>query len=209
MATDVNWGRALRADAQAMAGMLDALGQINEQLLDAMVASAALNDSRCPLLGPLRAVILALTPAERARVARCGVLLGDVGLADIEIELPETAAIEPSSSAMRYSHWLPADQAITLTHSILLVGWHVMQMSPALACVALGMSARSAQVYSRFSVRDLARLAQHPACWVQPRWHNRPQFWTGLMQLAHAKPTPRICSLTVRCLQLTAGMVVT
>jgi hypothetical protein len=198
-ATSQDSARSVRRDA------LDAVHEVNEQLLDALCQNAAASDAPFPLAHPLRARVAGLTADDRRQIAQCGVLLVDAGFSDCQLWSEAINDTGLGAPARPSCGWLSIEHAISLAHSTLLVAWHVVRASPAIASVLLGMSSESAAAYTRFGVRDLAYIAQRHSNWMRPRWQHRPEIWGALLDLAATVPEPDAVSMTLRCLQLSGG----
>jgi hypothetical protein len=107
---------------------VNAVHQVNAQLLDIICASARSTNPRFPFSEPLRARFTSLSASQRERLVSCGTLRVDVDFSDpgrwrsVAESLEKSAVQTPTEPA----HWLPPDEAILLTHSTLLVAWSVL-----------------------------------------------------------------------------------
>ena len=183
-----------------------AVQAVNTQLLEALVDAAHAADARFPLAHLLRSRFAALDTAERAAMSQCGVLLADAGFSMPHRwsgEIPERSMHRVAEEA---PHWLAPERDSSLAHSTLLVAWYVVRISPAVADILLGMPRAVSVSFVKYSIRDLALIAQtHPGL-IVPRWAHRTDIWDDLLALATAKKEPGRGSLTLRCLQLSADL---
>ncbi len=181
-----------------------AVQAVNAQLLDALGDAAKTAAADFPLAHLLRARFAALSTEERAAMAQCGVLLADAGFAVSHRwsgDIPDGPLHRVADEAQ---HWLSPERDSSLAHSTLLVAWYVVRISPAVADILLGMPRAVSVSFIKYSIRDLALIAQtHPGL-IVPRWAHRTDIWDDLLELATAKKEPGCGSLTLRCLQLSA-----
>ena len=194
-----------RFDPAVLKELLDTVAAVNGQLLGALVDSARSDNLEFPLSESLRGPVARLTVPERETIARCGVFLGDAnpwgishgrGIAD---QSGMALSIEPARP------WLPAEQALSLAHSMLLLSWYLIHASPTVARVLLGMNAAGVAAYRAVGVNDLAQIARtHPGR-VRPRWPDQLDVWTHLVEGGGCPTNPNPRSLTLRCLQVSAG----
>lgn len=191
--------RGIRRDA------LDAIQEVNEHFLDLLCQAAAGAGPGFPLAGPLRTRLAALQASQRSQAAQCGVLLADAGFSDRQRW--SDSVHEPCNeyAPSREANWLSDEQAMSLAHSTLLIAWHVVQASPVVASVLLGMPYPSAIAYAQLSVKDLAYIARRHSNWIQPRWQRRPEIWSSILDLATDESDVDSVRVTLRCLQLSGG----
>jgi hypothetical protein len=199
-ATPVAWRREPRVLTQ----VLDAISAVNSQLLDAVASSARGEGAAFPLVKSLRGRAAKLTLEERRRAAGCGVFLVDANLIEFWCWREVALRGESAPAADVPTPWLPIEESRSLAHSALLVAWYVVQADFAVARVLLGMSASGVAAYRELGVADLAQIARcHPEC-VRPRWLDRPDVWSQLIEGA-CDGTERSRSATLRCLELSTG----
>jgi hypothetical protein len=195
---------AWRREPRVLRQVLDAVVAVNGQLLDALAASARGDAIPFPLNASLRERAARLTLEERRRAARSGVFLVDANLIDFSCWREAALRGELAPSRDVPMPWLPIDEARSLAHSALLVAWYVIHADSAVARVLLGMSASGVAAYRELGVADLAQIARcHPEC-VRPRWPNRLDVWSELIQGACDGGTQE-SRTTLRCLELSAG----
>jgi hypothetical protein len=99
----------IRAQLRQVA--VDAVHQVNAQLLDILRVSAKSATPRSPFNDPLRARFTSLSASQCARLACCGTLLVDVGFSDPGrwrnvAESLETSAVQMPAQP---DHWLLPD----------------------------------------------------------------------------------------------------
>lgn len=195
---------AWRREPHVLTQVLDAVSAVNAQLLDALAASAREEAAEFPLIESLRGRAAKLTLEERRRAARSGVFLVDANLVDFSCwrEAALRGESAPSTDASR--PWLPIEESRSLAHSALLVAWYVIRTNSAVARVLLGMSASGVAAYRELGVADLAQIARcRPEC-VRPRWPNRLDVWSQLLEGTSDEGTQESRSTTLRSLQVSA-----
>ena len=194
-----------RFEPTVLKELLDTVAAVNGQLLGALIDSARSDNLEFPLPESLRGPVARLTVPERETIARCGVFLGDAnpwgishgrGIAD---QSGMALSIEPARP------WLPAEQALSLAHSMLLLSWYLIHTSPAVARVLLGMNATGVAAYRALRVNDLAQIARAHPYRVRPRWPDQLDVWTHLVEGGGGAASPDPRSMTLRCLQVSAG----
>jgi hypothetical protein len=124
-----------RFEPAVLKELLDTVAAVNGQLLDALVDSARSDNLEFPLPESLRGPVARLTVPERETIARCGVFLGDVNLWGIS---PGRGIADQSGMALSIESgrpWLPTEQSLSLAHSMLLLSWYLIHVSPAVARV--------------------------------------------------------------------------
>ena len=196
---------AWRRESRGLTQVLDAVFAVNSQLLDALASSAREGATQFPLSESLRERAARLTLEGRRRAARSGVFLVDANLMDFSCWREAALRGESAPPADLPMPWLPIEDARSLAHSALLVAWYVIHADPAVARVLLGMSASGVAAYRELGVADLAQIARrHPEC-VRPRWPNRLDVWSELMEGGCDGGTRESRSTMIRCLELSAG----
>jgi hypothetical protein len=187
-------------------GALAAVCEVNEQLLDALCEAAGADREHFPLPHPVRPRLAQLSSSDRRRAAQCGLLLADAGFSDPR-RLNQALSESPRniSTGPCASHWSSLEHAVALAHSTLFVTWHIVRTNPTVAGVLLGVPSQSAAAYAQIGVRDLAYIAQRNPHWIGPRWPDRLEIWTSLLDLATSSDDPNQVCLTLRCLQLSGG----
>jgi hypothetical protein len=194
-----------RFEPALLTELLETVAAVNTQLLDALVDCARSGNLEFPLPGSLRERVARLTVVERQTIARCGVFLGDVNLwgisggRGIADQSGMAFSIEPGRP------WLPAEQALSLAHSMLLLPWYLIHASPTVARVLLGMNAAGVAAYRALGVNDLAQIARTHPDRVRPRWPDQLDVWTHLVEGGGGAVNPNTRSMTLRCLQVSAG----
>jgi hypothetical protein len=185
--------------------VLDAVSAVNSQLLDALAESARGDAAEFPLNESLRGRVAGLTLEERRRAARCGVFLADANFIDFSCWREMSLQGEPALSRGILRPWLPIEESRSLAHSVLLIAWYVIHASPVVARVLLGMSASGVAAFRELGVGDIAEIARgRPEC-VRPRWPNRLDVWTHIVEGARDAGAEKPRWTTLRCLQVSAG----
>jgi len=194
-----------RREPRILTQVLDAVSALNSQLLDALGDSARSDAAEFPLHESLRGRVARLTLEERRRAARCGVFLADANFVDFSCWSEVVLQGESALSVQPLVPWLPIEESRSLSQSALLVAWYLIQASPAVARVLLGMSASGVAAYRELGVGDLAQIARcRPDC-VRPRWPHRLDVWAQLIEDAIRAEAQASRSTTLRCLEVSAG----
>jgi hypothetical protein len=195
----------IRAQLREVA--VNAVHQVNAQLLDILCVSARSTTPRSPFTDPLRARFISLSVSQRERLACCGTLLVDVGFSDPDRWRGAAESSEKSlvQTPPQLDHWLLPDEAILLAHSTLLVAWSVLHGARSEAGVLLGTPPETAGILSAMTVNQLSYVAQRYAAWVRPRWMGAPRVWAGLLDFAADVSPDRSRFGVLRCWQLNGG----
>jgi hypothetical protein len=188
-------GTATRWDT----GLLAPVTAINRQLLELLCEPAP---SQRTVLTQLCS---GLTPAARARLARCPYVLLDAGFATPARWPPlgaESGAVrEPGAQGGYFS----SPQGVALVRRTLVFAWHLARSNPFSARILLGMAAPCAPCVAASRLEDLEALAELRPAWVTPRWEAQPQVWQQLVRAAGPGPVSQLRQAQLRGLQLLAA----
>jgi hypothetical protein len=195
--------------AQRDSGPVDAICHAitasNQQLLDALAMSARMQSGAFPLADTLRFHLGGLTKEDRNRAARCGVLLADAGFSDVD----RWRAIARQSEGDRLSsdtrEWLSSGDSVVLAHAVLMVAWYIVNTTPELAGVVLGMTDPVIAEYRSLGVGQLALVATRRPHWIRPRWAGRSDVWLDLLERCTLSDASAASYLTLRCLSANAA----
>ena len=195
----------IRAQLRQVA--VNAVHQVNAQLLDILCVSARSTTPRSPFKDPLRARFTRLSASQCERLACCGTLLVDVGFSDPGRwrNAAESSEKSPVQLPPQLDQWLLPDEAILLAHSTLLVAWSVLHGARSEAGVLLGTPPETAGIVAGMTVNQLSYIAQRYAAWVRPRWMEAPKIWSGLLDFAADGSPDRSRFAVLRCWQLNGG----
>lgn len=190
-------------DPQALARVLETIGDLNAELLEALIDSARMDPEHFPLPHCLRVRFSRLRIAHSRERGRCGVSLADAGFSD-GIRWGRVAAGENLNGiSPDDGPWLFGELGIVLAQSVLMVAWHVARALPSLGTVLLGMSDEVTTEFRKLNISDLARIAQCRSGWVRPRWAGRADVWKSI--IATGEPGHEQEPMTVlRCLKASA-----
>ena len=184
----------------------DAVHQVNAQLVDLLCRQAAVRTTPFPLPDRLRERFVDLSDDDRLRLARCGTLLVDLGLADPHRWKTDADALETSNWAIaRSNHWLLPQEAFLIAHATILIVWSILNSNSPEASVLLGASQETARIIATMGVKELSRIAQRHPEWVRVRWVHVPRVWGDLLDFATALDSGRFRFVPLRCLQMLAG----
>lgn len=189
-----------------MRDALDAIGQLNQELLASLVLAARRDSAQpFPLADSLRDRFAHLTAVEVKAISHCGVLLADAEFTVAARWRNPDAAGESAMDLDLGGHWLTHDQAIAFGFAVLMLAWHVVHAAPVIAGVLLGMSEAVLTEYRRLGINDLVAIAQKPPRWIKPRWIDSPDVWTGIIDLATDPVSKESSKMSVHCLKLCAA----
>jgi hypothetical protein len=195
-----------RFERKTLSDALDAVGQLNEQLLAVLVRTAGSDSSQTfPMADSLRSRFARLTAEQCKAISRCGVLLADAQFTRVERWLNVGSIVGTDAVYDAGCHWLGQDEAIALCFAVLMVAWHVVHTAPTIAGVLLGMSESVLTRYRDLGVNELVAIAQSLPCWIRPRWADSPEVWTGIIDLATDPLNSEPSKLALHCLKLSAG----
>jgi hypothetical protein len=186
-----------------LSGILDAVRDLNVQVLEAL-ASSAQSRATFPLSGDLRAPLASLSSSQRKRGVRCGVLLADAGFSDLPRWQRFVIDGDYEPSSLTENPWLPMEEALALSSAVLHLAWHVVRVLPSLAGVLLGMPAPVLALYRRLGVSDLVQIARRRAEWIRPRWVDRRDVWAQIIDEAGSPSSPDSAAVVLRCLKVSA-----
>jgi len=141
-----------------------------------------------------------LTPAARARIARCPVCLVDAGFQD-ERRWTSPASDGGGLSASAATVEVPLARSVELTQMTVMLAWSIARTHPEAACIIFGMSPQCARLVANLSVHRIPVLAERNAPHVRPAWADDPQIWRHLLNPSAAVPPSRLPQLHVRAMQ--------
>jgi hypothetical protein len=191
-------------DASVLSEALAAIAGLNEQVLAALTDSARNGEVEFPLAPALRGSIAALTQPQWRRAAQCRVLLVDAGFSDLKRWVDGTLAGESMVPPEDRRPWLPAGQSEVLSYAVLMVAWHIVHRSRAVAALLLGMPDAVLTVFEKLSVSDLSLIARTHAGWVQPRWRQRSEMWVSVVGSVTQAGASDMAAMIFRFLQASA-----
>jgi hypothetical protein len=195
---------AWRHEPLVLTQVLDAVSAVNSQLLDSLAECARGDAAEFPLNDSLRSRVAGLTLEERRRAARCGVFLADANCVDFSCWREVMLRGESALPREILRPWLPIEESRSLAHSVLLIVWYVVHASPAVARVLLGMSASGVTAFRELDVGEIAQIARRRPDCVRPRWPNRLDVWTQIVEGARDAGAESPRWTTLRCLQVSA-----
>ena len=176
------------AIAQWDSSMLEPLAEINEEVVEALIAGSEREAGSDPGTGALRGRWQALAAPARQRLVRCPYLLLDAGFAHAALwaALPRVSVHEASPPG---SAATPRPMPAQLIRRTLLLAWHLARANRLTARLALGMSSECAQLLSSCRLADLEWYAEQRPAFVRPRWESRPDLWQALISAAALENT--------------------
>lgn len=166
------------------AGTLDTLTELNELCL-ALLAEQSAVPGTVPsgLLHSLAELWRGLDGAARHRAAACPYLLLDAGFAD-PLRWRTPAAQVGDGGTARYACYFTVPAATEVARLVFIYAWHLTRSQSAAARLFLGMTAPSAALIARCTLRQIQALADGHPEWLRPRWPARVQVWRELLLAA-------------------------
>lgn len=198
---------APQVDAWLRPELLPSLAELNGQFIDLLAFHAATPSAAAshPLLEELRPLLLALDPAARRRVACCPYLLMDAGFGDPQRWLwAHGYAVREEGPAPPGLH-LNAPRGIALARQVFAYAWHLVRSHRTAARIALGMSARTAEILANSTLGQTMGLADAHPEWLQPRWPRHARMWRDLLEGAARGEGPGLEQARMRGVQLLAA----
>ena len=149
-----------------------------------------------------------LTPDERQRrrsVRR--VPRGCESLGDFTCWREDCRSERHGARSTRTPASVVADRGVPIARDIpcFSSSWYLIHANPAVARVLLGMSTSGVAAYRELGVADLTHIARRHPEWVRPRWADRLDVWTVILEGCGRRGEQDPRSLTLRCLQVSAG----
>ena len=174
-----------RAAGWLPAGTLDSLTELNESCLAMLGEQAAVRGVPPDgLLQQFAALWRDLDGAARRRAAACPYLLLDAGFADPLRWQRAPAPRVGDAVAARYACYFTVPAAAEVARLVFIYAWHLARSQGAAARLLLGMPESSAELISRFTLRQVQTLAENHLEWLRPRWPARVQVWRELLLAA-------------------------
>ena len=166
------------------AGTLDSLTELNELCLALLTEQSAVRDAvPSGLLHSLGELWRGLDGAARHRAAACPYLLIDAGFAD-PVRWRTPAAQVGDGGTAHYACYFTVPAATEVARLVFIYAWHLTRSQSAAARLFLGMTAPSAALIARYTLRQIQVLADSHPEWLRPRWPARVQVWRELLLAA-------------------------
>ena len=187
----------------------DAVSQVNAQFVELLCSHAAVPTAPFPLPRVLRERLANLSEIDRSKLARCGTLLVDIGLAEPHRWRTDSDMLETANWAIaRSSHWLLPHEGFLIAHATVLIVWSILHSKSPETDILLGTSPESARVIATMGVKELSRIAQRHPEWVHVRWAHVPSVWCDLLDFATASDPARFRLMSLRCLQMSGRQLI-
>ena len=175
---------ATLAAAWLPAGTFDSLTELNELCLALLTEQSAVRGGiPCGLLHSLAELWRGLNAAARHRAAACPYLLLDAGFAD-PVRWRTPSAQVGDGGTDHYACYFTVPAATEVARLVFIYAWHLTRSQPAAARLLLGMTAPSAALIARYTLRQIQALADGHPEWLRPRWPARVQVWRELLLAA-------------------------
>jgi hypothetical protein len=189
------------------AGTLDSLTELNELCLALLTEQSAVRGAvPSGLLHSLGELWQGLDGAARHRAAACPYLLLDAGFADPARWRTPAAQVGDEGTA-RYACYFTVPAATEVARLVFIYAWHLTRSQSAAARLFLGMTAPSAALIARYTLRQIQALADSHPEWLRPRWPARVQVWRELLLAAVAGEASALERARLRGVTLLAAEV--
>jgi hypothetical protein len=199
--------RPLRVAAPELLGPLH---EVNERCLDLVTLVSKLDPDEAPfaMIGPLRPLLRGIRPTVRRRAARLPFALVDIEFRDVEWW---RAVVSNPAHLWKDRPWRtgsPKRAAIQLTHSTLMLAWHMSRSDSEATSIVFGMSREVAKIIAGLGLNDIETISERQFRHVRPRWEHQPEVWRELLVAAHRDDAAALRDFVVHALQLLTGTFV-
>jgi hypothetical protein len=153
---------------------------------------------------PVGLALLDVGPSALQQLAQCPFLLLDAGFDTAGYwRLEEGPEIIADQQAIKQT----GVRVLALARATCLLGWYLVRTNPVAARLLLGASSESARQIALCGLTDVQEIAIRLVAHRHflPRWHNRPEVWRRLVDLAKRTSGIRV---GVHGLQLLLGDLV-
>jgi hypothetical protein len=170
--------------------VLAEIAELNAYFLEALANCAKRRPQHFPLPEHLRADFSRLTQLDLRRRRKCSVLLVDARFSDSVYWSPAAMCDQAVLPSSERGHWLSEPQGVLMALSVLMVAWHVVKSLSPLAGVLLGMNDGVSREFSNLQLADLAQIAQTRPGWIRPRWADRIDLWSSIVEAIQTDADP-------------------
>lgn len=187
------------------ARILEAVSQVNEHLVNALIEMARRGDASTAIVAHNRDVLCRLDAAACKRAARIPVLLLDLHFQD-EAWWGDAARLNAEyRETTKGGSGLPADCAAELSRESLIVAWLAVHHVRQSASLLFGMSSAVTNVLGELTPQQLNRVAERSSHELRIRWQTKPDFWRKLLVAVHSDDAVGLCEIHLLGLQLLGG----
>lgn len=186
---------------QSFASLFDLNRQIIELLVD--VAAKPRSERIWASWRTVGSEVARLDLAQREELAHCRFSLVDAGLRELR-EWPRADHIEPAQGELPFPPILLQNRLDHLAHAAWLLAWHLVRSDMIAARLVFALNSASTSLITQVTLTDIRRIAQEQVRngRVRPRWHDRPDIWSRLIQTARSSHSDSFDGVTTRGLQL-------
>jgi hypothetical protein len=189
--------------SQAFASLFD----LNRQTLALLVEAATTAQSDRSWSGwrTIGSQLAQLDATQRESLALCPFSLLDAGLRDaLRHSRTDRARYEPAQGELPFSPILLQTQLDHLAHAAYLFAWHLVRSDVIAARLVFAMNSASTSLMTQVTLSDIRGIAQGQVRngRVRPRWHNRPDTWFRLINMARSPHHDDFATVATRGLQL-------
>lgn len=187
------------------AGILEAVSQLNERLVNALIEMARRGDASTAIVANNRDALCRLDATACKRAARSPVLLLDLRFQD---EAWWRNAARPNAeyrATTTCGSSLPADCAVELSRESIIVAWLAVHHVRQSASLLFGMSGAVATVLGELTPQQLNRVAERSSHELRIRWQTKLDFWRRLLVTVNSDDAVDLCEIHLFALQLLGG----
>jgi hypothetical protein len=184
------------------------LAELNAECLELLALRAAADPPVVevpPLLRALREPWAGLQTHAVKRLAVAPFSLFDAGFGAAPRWLELHTRGVHDQSRPPFEAYFDAAAARSLTHRMLVYGWHLARSRPRAACLVFGISLASVDALAACSLATLEVAAERNAPLLRPRWPNQIAFWRDLLAAASARADSRLHELLLGGIQRLAA----
>lgn len=188
-------------DLQSFASLFD----LNRQIIALLVDVAATPRTKDIWAGwrRLGSEVSRLDAMQREELAHCPFSLIDAGLREVP-RWSRADHIAPAQGELPFSPILLQTRLDHLAHAAWLLAWHLVRSDTIAARLVFALNSASTSLMTQVTLTDIRRIAQEQVRngRVRPRWHDRPDIWSRLIQTARSSHSDTFDGVTTRGLQL-------
>lgn len=186
---------------QSFASLFD----LNRQIIALLVDVAATPRTKDIWAGwrTLGNEVSRLDAMQREELAHCPFSLVDAGLRDVP-RWSRADHIGPAQGELPFSPILLQTRLDHLAHAAWLLAWHLVRSDMIAARLVFALKSASASFITQVTLSDIRRIAHEQVRngRVRPRWHDRPDIWSRLIETARSSHSDTFDGVTTRGLQL-------
>ncbi len=189
------------------ARILEAVCQVNEHLVSALIELARLGTVSTSVVAQNADVLRRLDVAACSRAARMPVLLLDLHFQSETWWRNAAPANGVHRAPATGTSGLPAEYAAELTRESLIVAWLGIQHARQSATLLFGMSNEVASLLGELTPQQINRVAERSSHELRIRWQTKPDFWRRLLAAGQSGNVGDLGEVHLLGLQLLGGEI--